>query len=417
MNHARNPIDPPPGPQAHRPHLSRRQAKFLRKGLRRLGHRTYSDYLGSPHWQALRLRFARSGRPKRCAVCHDPAYELHHRTYRRLGRERLDDLVALCHRHHEAIHGEGLPLWDGHRVLRERERLAASDVRDGGVDDRGPDACTHREGGCLTVERDGAGRKPSEPGAPAQPRGSFAGLAHSDRPARDADRCDGCRQFIGLPESGMEELVRFCRDCEDELSWVDDPSARDDWEPGTEIPRGLPRPIYKGRPLPWVEKSERLTPFGGPIDSERAADDERLDVSWWLTPLQDAEKLAEAWEDGLCILCGEPLTEEVFFFSTDGRALVQGGLHPRCAKLTRAHCPGVNWGGWDTCRAPRASWDELRRAAPSPGHDYPNMSAPLPDECGPVPEWPRRAPDGRVHLPEEGDEEGEDDGAAGARAR
>jgi hypothetical protein len=113
----------------HRPHLSRRQAKFLRKGLRRLGHRTYAAYLDSPHWQGLRLRYAASGRPKRCAVCHDPAYELHHRTYRRLGRERLDDLVPLCHRHHEAIHEAGLSLWDGYRVLRERERSAASDVR------------------------------------------------------------------------------------------------------------------------------------------------------------------------------------------------------------------------------------------------------------------------------------------------
>jgi hypothetical protein len=109
----------------HRPNLSRRQARFLREGLARLGHRAYADYLASPRWQELRLRYARSSRPKRCAVCHDPAYQLHHRTYRRLGRERLDDLLPLCRRHHDELHAAGLPLWDGHRILRRREREGA----------------------------------------------------------------------------------------------------------------------------------------------------------------------------------------------------------------------------------------------------------------------------------------------------
>lgn len=128
MTHSQKPIDHPLPPGPHRPGLSRRQAKFLRKGLRRLGHRTYDDYLASPHWQGLRVRYAGSRRPKRCAVCHDPAYELHHRTYRRLGEERLDDLLALCGRHHGVLHEAALSLWDGHRALlrvRESDRELA----------------------------------------------------------------------------------------------------------------------------------------------------------------------------------------------------------------------------------------------------------------------------------------------------
>jgi hypothetical protein len=189
----------------------------------------------------------------------------------------------------------------------------------------------------------------------------------------------------------------LCYDCDDELSRAAetdaarDLCAKDTWEPGTEIPRGLPRPIHKGRPLPWAEKSERTTPFGDPLDSERAWDDERLDDCFWATPLQDASKLDEAWREGLCVLCGEPLGEEIHFFSTNGETLAQGGLHPRCGRLTRAHCPGVTLGGWDLFRAQRAAWDELRRAAPGPGETYPDLLAPLPDEYEPVPANDRRA--------------------------
>jgi hypothetical protein len=130
--------------ELHRPNLSRRQAKFLRKGLARLGHRSYADYLASPHWQGLRVRYASSGRPKRCAVCHDPAYELHHRTYRRLGEERLDDLVPLCGRHHDELHGSGLPLWDGYRTLRRCERAGVMPRRDGDSPPTAPPSASPR---------------------------------------------------------------------------------------------------------------------------------------------------------------------------------------------------------------------------------------------------------------------------------
>jgi hypothetical protein len=200
-----------------------------------------------------------------------------------------------------------------------------------------------------------------------------------------APRCPGCE----APLRGHEEFL--CGECGDALSRAVDPTSRDTWQPGEQIPRGLPRPIYKGRPLPWAEESERTTPFGDPLDSERAWHDERLDDIFWenVAPPQCPSRLDEAWREGLCVLCGEPLGDEVYFF-TDGEELAQGGLHPRCARLTRAHCPGVR-DCWAMCQAQRAAWDELRRAAPGPGETYPDLLAPLPNEYEPVPENNRRA--------------------------
>ncbi len=45
---------------------------------------------------------------------------LHHRTYKRLGRERLNDLVPLCKAHHEQAHQRvraGARLWNAHTKL------------------------------------------------------------------------------------------------------------------------------------------------------------------------------------------------------------------------------------------------------------------------------------------------------------
>lgn len=74
--------------------------------LRMLGYPSYAAYLRSPHWQQVRRAYwAGAGPSPHCAVCErTDALQLHHRTYRRLGRERLDDLVLLCADHHRAVH-------------------------------------------------------------------------------------------------------------------------------------------------------------------------------------------------------------------------------------------------------------------------------------------------------------------------
>jgi ribosomal protein S14 len=66
----------------------------------------YTDYMRSPQWAAQRERWKahRSRRQRRCQACGSRTYHLHHRTYVRLGREHLRDLVALCERHHDSLH-------------------------------------------------------------------------------------------------------------------------------------------------------------------------------------------------------------------------------------------------------------------------------------------------------------------------
>lgn len=62
-------------------------------------------YLRSAWWRQLREAYAAEPRaPHCCAVCAQPRYEHHHRSYERLGAESVSDLIALCHAHHEALH-------------------------------------------------------------------------------------------------------------------------------------------------------------------------------------------------------------------------------------------------------------------------------------------------------------------------
>lgn len=66
----------------------------------------YREYMASPEWAAKREKWKahRSRRQRRCRACGSRNYHLHHCTYVRLGREYLRDLVALCERHHDALH-------------------------------------------------------------------------------------------------------------------------------------------------------------------------------------------------------------------------------------------------------------------------------------------------------------------------
>ena len=65
----------------------------------------YVDYLKSREWQELRrLVFRFYG--GRCALNarHTKHLETHHRTYERLGRERVDDIIVLCRDCHQRYH-------------------------------------------------------------------------------------------------------------------------------------------------------------------------------------------------------------------------------------------------------------------------------------------------------------------------
>src|SRR6185436_6516480 len=76
--------------------------------LKALGYSSYREYLLSTHWAQIWATFYRSLPPgvKRCAACGLSGVKLsvHHRTYRRLGRERNRDLVLVCGECHWQIH-------------------------------------------------------------------------------------------------------------------------------------------------------------------------------------------------------------------------------------------------------------------------------------------------------------------------
>lgn len=65
----------------------------------------YMKYLNSEDWRSTRDRFFASPSVEHvCVVCGSERVQLHHRTYERLGRERLTDLVPLCAEHHTEAH-------------------------------------------------------------------------------------------------------------------------------------------------------------------------------------------------------------------------------------------------------------------------------------------------------------------------
>jgi hypothetical protein len=61
----------------------------------KLHSKKYRDYLNSIDWYLIRVEVKKraSGRCERCSAT---GVEVHHRTYERLGHERLDDLELLC---------------------------------------------------------------------------------------------------------------------------------------------------------------------------------------------------------------------------------------------------------------------------------------------------------------------------------
>jgi hypothetical protein len=83
----------------------------------------YIDYLRSPHWQKTRLRRllkANLDNDHNVVQCDDPEcgmwfplalIEVHHKTYERLNRELMDDLMVLCCGCHPAQHGKPRPQW------------------------------------------------------------------------------------------------------------------------------------------------------------------------------------------------------------------------------------------------------------------------------------------------------------------
>ena len=66
---------------------------------------TYLEYLQTEHWKDLKQRVLASKFPYRCYICGvHSGLELHHKTYKRMGKEYLRDMIWLCREHHEITH-------------------------------------------------------------------------------------------------------------------------------------------------------------------------------------------------------------------------------------------------------------------------------------------------------------------------
>jgi hypothetical protein len=67
----------------------------------------YQRYLRCKHWLITR-RLVLERANSRCEICREcHASEVHHKTYQRVGRENLDDLLAVCERCHKIQHSDG----------------------------------------------------------------------------------------------------------------------------------------------------------------------------------------------------------------------------------------------------------------------------------------------------------------------
>jgi len=64
----------------------------------------YREYLKSQHWMWMKALVLRE-KGRHCALCGSKyKLEVHHNNYKRLGKERLSDLVVLCHACHSKHH-------------------------------------------------------------------------------------------------------------------------------------------------------------------------------------------------------------------------------------------------------------------------------------------------------------------------
>jgi hypothetical protein len=91
----------------------------------------YRRYLRSAHWRDVKKRYRASKFPQSC-FCGETRVDLHHRTYKRLGRERLSDLVPLCRKHHDEVHQRpaGSNLWkETKRVTRRGKKRRQREER------------------------------------------------------------------------------------------------------------------------------------------------------------------------------------------------------------------------------------------------------------------------------------------------
>lgn len=81
---------------------------WYKERLAALGFKSYKEYLTSEYWVKQKEKFYDlQEKPYHCGVCGDfpKTFNVHHRTYKRIGQENLvRDLVLLCRKCHKKVH-------------------------------------------------------------------------------------------------------------------------------------------------------------------------------------------------------------------------------------------------------------------------------------------------------------------------
>lgn len=72
--------------------------------LRDLGFKSYRSYLARAHWADVKSAYGIALSCELCSGTGTGKLQLHHRTYKNLGHETADDLIALCDSCHDRIH-------------------------------------------------------------------------------------------------------------------------------------------------------------------------------------------------------------------------------------------------------------------------------------------------------------------------
>ena len=78
-----------------------------RRGTLIMNSNQYQQYLKSGHWTDVKRRFKSSKLYRGCCECcenRNVPLHVHHKTYKRLGSEKLNDLVTVCAPCHTEIH-------------------------------------------------------------------------------------------------------------------------------------------------------------------------------------------------------------------------------------------------------------------------------------------------------------------------
>lgn len=88
--------------------------------------KTYKEYLSTNHWLKVKTKMRKSKYEYRCYCCgKNKTLQLHHKTYKRVGKERLTDLIWLCADCHQKVHNKvnsGCDLWSASRKVRKQSK-------------------------------------------------------------------------------------------------------------------------------------------------------------------------------------------------------------------------------------------------------------------------------------------------------